>query len=135
MQIDKVVLAATGIVIEDKKILLLRRSKNEKNYVGFWQPPEGHIENGENPENTIIREVKEELGIVVKNVKFLGTSSHLYKLKEGNMLGVRIIFRVNAMGNITISDEHTAFKWFSKKDLVEADKIVPGTASMLLTYL
>jgi NAD+ diphosphatase len=57
-------------VIKDDKILLLRQSyiyKDSKVLVS------GYVTNGECAEETVIREVKEETGITVGNIKYLGS--------------------------------------------------------------
>jgi 8-oxo-dGTP pyrophosphatase MutT (NUDIX family) len=50
-------LAVAGIVAEDGRLLLLRDSH------GFWAGVGGWIEPGESPEQAILREVREELGV------------------------------------------------------------------------
>ncbi|OHB17373.1 MAG: hypothetical protein A2913_00955 [Parcubacteria group bacterium RIFCSPLOWO2_01_FULL_40_65] len=52
-----------AIIIKDWKILLLRRIRNEEEYLVF---PGGSLEEGETPEKAIVREVKEELGLDIK---------------------------------------------------------------------
>jgi len=51
---------AVGIIIKNKKILLIHRIKDGKEYYVF---PGGAIEKGESPEEAVIREIKEELSI------------------------------------------------------------------------
>ncbi len=50
-------------IIEDKEILLIRRSKNLKNHPGEIAFPGGVIENDEDPVETAIREIYEEISI------------------------------------------------------------------------
>lgn len=57
-------------VIKDDKILLLRQSyiyKNSKVLVS------GYVTNGESVEQTVLREVKEETGITIGDIKYLGS--------------------------------------------------------------
>lgn len=56
-----------GIIIKDGKVLLTQRC--EEKYDGKWEFPGGKVEEGETPENALIREIKEELdvNIIVKN--------------------------------------------------------------------
>ena len=45
----------------------------KEKYYGQWNFPAGHIEDGENMLEGAIREVKEETGITVKDIKYLGS--------------------------------------------------------------
>ena len=53
-----------GIILEEDKVLLVRRSPTRELYPGVWDFPGGHSEAGEEPEETLGRELGEELGIV-----------------------------------------------------------------------
>jgi ADP-ribose pyrophosphatase YjhB (NUDIX family) len=52
------------------KILLVKR--NTKPFVGYWALPGGRMDPGENIEQTIVREVKEETGLDVSIVSKVG---------------------------------------------------------------
>ena len=52
---------ATAIVIQDGKLLLLKR--NEEPYKDQWDLPGGYMSKGEMPEETLRKELKEELGV------------------------------------------------------------------------
>jgi len=54
---------ASGIVIELDHILLVHHKR-----IGAWVPPGGHIEEGEYPHETCVREVLEETGLAVEVV-------------------------------------------------------------------
>jgi mutator protein MutT len=60
---DRLVLvAACALVDPDGRVLLTERPAG-KTMAGLWEFPGGKIEAGERPEQTLIRELKEELGI------------------------------------------------------------------------
>ena len=60
-----IVVAACALVDADGRVLLAQRPKG-KPMSGLWEFPGGKVETGERPEETLIRELEEELGIVVK---------------------------------------------------------------------
>ncbi len=70
---------ACALIDADGRVLLAQRPEG-KSMAGLWEFPGGKIEAGERPENSLIRELKEELGIVVKEecLAPLTFASHLY---------------------------------------------------------
>lgn len=72
--------AACALVDADGRVLLARRPEG-KPLAGLWEFPGGKIEPGEVPEQTLIRELKEELGIDVAKACLapLTFASHAYE--------------------------------------------------------
>ena len=56
--------AACALVDPDGRVLIAQRPAG-KTMAGLWEFPGGKVEAGERPEDTLIRELEEELGIVV----------------------------------------------------------------------
>src|SRR5215203_6853441 len=65
VSIKLILVAACALVDADGRVLLTERPAG-KPMAGLWEFPGGKIEPGERPEETLIRELKEELGIVVR---------------------------------------------------------------------
>jgi 8-oxo-dGTP diphosphatase len=80
VSIKLVLVAACALVDADGRVLLTERPTG-KPMAGLWEFPGGKIETGERPEETLIRELKEELGIVVREpcLAPLTFASHSYK--------------------------------------------------------
>lgn len=58
---------------QDNNILFIQRSFTKSTLAGAWSFPSGTVEEGEDPNNTIIREGQEELGVTLTPIKSLGT--------------------------------------------------------------
>jgi 8-oxo-dGTP diphosphatase len=56
--------AACALIDADKRVLIARRPAG-KPMAGLWEFPGGKVEEGETPEDTLIRELREELAIKV----------------------------------------------------------------------
>ena len=67
------ILAASGIILQENKILLLQRSNYTKNYPEYWGCPGGRAEKGETAEQNVIREVKEECNLNFSPTSILKT--------------------------------------------------------------
>ncbi|MCP1556987.1 UNVERIFIED_ORG: 8-oxo-dGTP diphosphatase [Methylobacterium sp. SuP10 SLI 274] len=70
---------AAALVDTDGRVLMAQRPEG-KALAGLWEFPGGKVESGERPEETLIRELAEELGITVKEpcLAPLSFASHAY---------------------------------------------------------
>jgi 8-oxo-dGTP diphosphatase len=74
-----VLVVACALVDEDGRVLIAQRPPGRA-MAGLWEFPGGKLETGERPEETLIRELKEELGIIVEEpcLAPLTFASHSY---------------------------------------------------------
>ena len=79
MSVNVVLVAACAFIDADGRVLLAKRPAG-KSMAGLWEFPGGKVESGERPEQTLIRELNEELDIVVNEscLAPLTFASHAY---------------------------------------------------------
>jgi 8-oxo-dGTP diphosphatase len=79
VSVKTVLVAACALIDSDGRVLIAQRPEG-KMMAGLWEFPGGKVEAGERPEESLIRELNEELGIVVKEecLAPLTFASHVY---------------------------------------------------------
>ena len=75
-----VVLVVAVALIDDQRRVLLAQRPAGKSMAGLWEFPGGKVEDDETPENALVRELHEELGITVDaaDLEPLAFASHTY---------------------------------------------------------
>ena len=109
-----VLVVAAALIDADGRVLLARRPKG-KALEGLWEFPGGKIDGDERPEDALIRELGEELGITVKApcLAPLTFASHSYE--DFHLLMPLYVCR-KWEGFVQPLDEQT-LKWVWPKDL------------------
>jgi 8-oxo-dGTP diphosphatase len=77
---QRVVLVAACVLVDEAGGVLITKRPQGKPLAGLWEFPGGKVEAGETPEDALIRELKEELGILVtgSGLTPLNFVSHAY---------------------------------------------------------
>lgn len=100
---------AGAVIRDDGRFLAIRRRDN-----GTWELPGGVLELDETPEDGVVREVREETGILVKVDRLTG----VYKNMARGI--VALVFRCHpAGGREHPSSESTAVAWFTPEEVKE----------------
>lgn len=108
-------------IVEDEngRVLLLQRSKpfHGEDFLK-WDIPGGRIDVGEKLADALRRELNEETGLDLAEIK---NTFHVQDILFNPKLHVvRVTYEVTATGDVTLSDEHIEFQWF-KKDEIPAE--------------
>ena len=82
----KVLLVAAGALVNKNKEVLLSKRPEGKNMAGFWEFPGGKIEPDETPEDALVRELKEELGLVLNPKSLIPVSFASFAYPEFHLL-------------------------------------------------
>jgi 8-oxo-dGTP diphosphatase len=125
-----VLVAACALVDGDGRVLIAQRPEG-KALAGLWEFPGGKVETGETPEETLIRELAEELGIVtqIPCLAPLTFASHTYP--DFHLLMPLYVCR--RYEGIARGLEGQALKWVRPKAL--RDYPMPPADEPLIPYL
>lgn len=86
---------------------------------GFWEFPGGKVESHETHEETIIREIKEELSSLVQPLKYIGLSNHEYNDLASPFSITMYAYVCNLIdGDLKLS-EHTEKRWCTIEEMKE----------------
>jgi 8-oxo-dGTP diphosphatase len=123
-----------ALIVRSGKILLGRRAAARQFYPDVWDLFGGHVEPGEAHEQTLAREIQEELGITPSEWAFLETLSLLAPAPdpaEADEPWTVHLYRVTAWTGTPANrqpEEHSLIAWFSLREaagLPLADPIYP----------
>jgi 8-oxo-dGTP diphosphatase len=122
--------AACALIDADRRILIAQRPEG-KSLAGLWEFPGGKVEPGETPEETLIRELEEELGVVtqVPCLAPLTFASHTY---DGFHL-LMPLYICRRYEGIARGLEGQAIKWVRVRDL--RDYPMPPADEPLVPFL
>jgi 8-oxo-dGTP diphosphatase len=122
--------AAVALVDADNRVLLAQRPEG-KPLAGLWEFPGGKVEAGERPEETLIRELREELGIAVQEACLapLTFASHTYA--DFHLLMPLYVCR--RWDGFVKAHEAQALKWVRPREL--ASHAMPPADAPLIPYL
>lgn len=107
----KQIKAVSAIIKKDGKILLIKRGKNP--WKDMWGTSGGKIDEGETPNDAIIREINEELSVKFYPIKKIKT----YHFEDERNSCDTIVFFGKIDGEIKIKkDEISELKWLPPKE-------------------
>lgn len=113
----KIIEVCAAIIINNNKILLTQRGYGE--YKDKWEFPGGKIEENETKEETIIREIKEELDATIKIEKFLTKVEYDYTSFYLKMN----VFIASLTSSRLLFKEHESYKWIDVSELNNLDAL------------
>lgn len=109
----KTIEVVAAIIEQDGQVLATQRGYGE--YEGWWEFPGGKIEAGETRKVALVREIWEELRVMIMTEEWIGTVEHDYPNFHLTMhcCKCRIL-----QGDIQLN-EHKAAQWLDKENLMD----------------
>jgi 8-oxo-dGTP diphosphatase len=114
-QADDLHHVVAGILVEAEKVFLCHRSAGRRWYPNVWDLPGGHIEEDESPTHALVRELREELGVVIPEP----TNPAFAHLRHPDFDCRIWVVRAWTGTPHRASNEHDHLAWWSLDELAE----------------
>ena len=102
------------------EMLTLFRTETAPTRPNTWDLPGGDLDFGEDPNTAITREIEEETGLNVTDLKIFDVEAHI--IKEENIHWVTLGYRCVALSTeVVLSEEHNAYKWVTKEEFLSLE--------------
>jgi 8-oxo-dGTP diphosphatase len=109
---------SAAIIVENKKILCVQRNKGKYDYISYkFEFPGGKLEEGENEEDALRREISEELNLEIDVTEKFLVVTHEYF--DFNLTMHSYLCKANTE-QLDLK-EHIDAKWLHKDELIELD--------------
>ncbi|MFZ2152986.1 MAG: NUDIX hydrolase [Microgenomates group bacterium] len=114
-----------------KQYLLISATKNFGEFTGFYYPSGGHMEDGENEQTTVTREIKEELNLDVLPTQRIAETAGDIK----DQITYWWLCQITG-GEIQVQKEEIAdVRWFSETEIRNSQNIWPATKKVFLDFI
>lgn len=124
MNIEIKVVAA---ILQKEDKILIARKKEGKPLAGYFEFPGGKIEKGETPEESLIRELMEEMNIKIAIKEYVGES--IYDYGNGKVISLLGYKSEIIDGEIKLSD-HDRYEWVTLEE-INNYKIAPADIPLI----
>jgi 8-oxo-dGTP diphosphatase len=121
-----------GALIQNNRVLLGHRSAGRAAYPSAWDLPGGHVEAGEAPPDALVRELSEELGVLIGRPDARPLAV-LHPLVHEPSFELAIWVVTEWVGDVTncAPDEHDELRWFRADELPAVSLAHPDYREML----
>jgi len=131
---QKGLIVHTIISNDNGEVLIMQRSKKNDVLPEYWDVPGGTLEDGEDPADGAIREIKEESGLDISGVRLFFQKSNVDVSKNKQFVTL-IFYTKTSDTDVTINpEEHDAFVWIKPSD-IGAYKVVNYLPDCLHAYI
>src|SRR5687768_2609966 len=123
-------IAVRALIREDEKILLLRRSTGRPSILGKYELPGGKLEYGEQPEDALVRYIKNEAGLTTKTAQLFDVMTYIDH-DDRDLQYVLILYLVSLNSTkIDLSSNYDRYVWKKMMD-VQQDELTESAKLLL----
>ena len=105
-----------AVIMDGDLVLVTQRSEHMPHPLK-WEFPGGKLKPGETPEGSIIREIREELGVEISVIQLLPSVRHRYS--DSDIKLIPFVCSIKE-GEIDLS-EHKSYRWVHRSELSRVD--------------
>lgn len=108
------ILLAAAILVHEGRVLLVRRSINERFLPGVWGVPCGKVEPGEKVDDAVVRELREETELVGTVIRYVGETTFPSVWRGRRVLNVQSNFLMRptgAPGPVKLPSQDQEARW------------------------
>jgi 8-oxo-dGTP diphosphatase len=115
---DNPLVGVGAVIVQDNRVLLIRRGQPPQ--LGEWSLPGGVVECGETLREAVVREAREETGLLVERGEMLGVYERVIRGDDGRVRYhyVLIDFLCRAIaGELKAGSDAADVRWFAREEL------------------
>jgi 8-oxo-dGTP diphosphatase len=111
--------AKVGVsVLVNKGDRILLEKRQHTHGAGTWGPPSGHIDFGETPEQTAIRETQEETGVSIGELKFRVVTNDVFETEQKHYITLWFEAKyISGEPKVSAPEEESDVGWFTWDNL------------------
>ena len=128
---EEVELTNMCMICDGKGNVLVQNKKNHPTWNG-WNFPGGHVEKGEYVTPSVIREIKEETGLLIENPRLCGIKE-FHKSKDGKRYIVFLYAADRFSWELKGSLEGDVF-WYPLAELSQSEQLIDGFREMVPVF-
>lgn len=129
---------ACGIIRQENKFLIMKVNKTS-----YYHIPGGHIEIGEDSKQTVIREIKEEIGCDIQEISLFAVQENFWTRNNKKCHGIEFYYIIQPKQHLQMIDYEKVeidkgeeklleFKWVNSEELKDIDLRPSNIRNMLI---
>jgi 8-oxo-dGTP pyrophosphatase MutT (NUDIX family) len=118
----------TCLLENNGEILILRRSERVGTYRGLWSGVSGYVEEDEDPFETAVKEIREEVGVELDRLRLIKRGdpvefTDFYEGKRYDWVVYPFLFSVEDRGMVCLDWENVEYRWIMPRDILRYDTV------------
>lgn len=122
--------AAGCYIMHDGKFLALLRAPNDGD---CWCTPGGGVDAGETPEQAIVRELMEEVSIIIPLERMLHKKTY-YVRKDKDFIYHVFMTNLDSHPKVKLDDDHVQYRWVTPREALSLNLIADEDGCIKETF-